>query len=422
MMNAPLSSRRMEDMMAGLLVLDYYDISCQSTSVETLLRTWIFFLAAAKMFFMQRSIKVSLKFATAKKRRRLDHLLRRLRRLTNRFIDHLWERGGDLDAATLNAIPCPHLGYRQRSDCLKYALEIIASTKESAAALGVFPSKPCLKRSFKFSSLTAAVERGRNSFDYVLKISGVLPGRRLVLPFRSHVRLNHWLSRPGAKLLSGCVLQGDAAVLWIRLPDEPSKTTGDELGVDVGYNKLLADSDGGSYGQRIKELCQKVYRKKPGSHGKRCARKERDDYIRWAVKQLPWGRILVLAVENLKHLKRGKKANRSKQFRKRIAPWSYRQALVRIEQLAQENRVVLHAVNPRNSSRKCSACGSVAKDNRRGEKFRCRSCGYTEDADVNGARNHIACTRGNSRQSMVAGANQSRNVVQFGNHTKDSRP
>src|SRR5262249_27604587 len=163
-----------------------------------------------------------------------------------------------------------------RSDCLKYALEIITSTKESATALGVTPNKPRLKRSFKFSSLTATVERGRGSFDYVLKISSVIPGQRIVLPFRSHARLNHWLSKRGAKLLTGCVIQGDSAVLWIRLPDEPLKTTGDELGVDLGYNKLLADSDGGMYGTRIKELCQKVYRRKPGSHGQRRACKERD--------------------------------------------------------------------------------------------------------------------------------------------------
>lgn len=354
---------------------------------------------------MQRSVKVSLKFATARKLRRLDHLLRRLHCLTNRYIDHLWQLGGELNAATLHSIDCPHLSYRQRCDCLKYALEIIASAKASAAAPGQTPSKPRLKHSFKFSSLTATVECGRGCFDYILKISSVHAGKRIVLPFRAHKRLNYWLAKPGAKLLQGCIIQGNTAILWVHLPDEPVKTQGDELGVDIGYNKLLADSDGGLYGQRIKELCVKVCRKKRSSHGKGRARRERDDYIRWAVKQLPWGRIKVLAVENLRHLKRGKKKNRSKEFRKRIAPWSYHQALARIEQLAQENRVFLHIVNPRNTSRECSVCGSVAKENRRGEKFWCRCCGFTEDADVNGARNLIARTRGNSRQPMVAGAN-----------------
>src|SRR5260370_11031331 len=103
---------------------------------------------------MQRSVKVSLRFATAKKRRRLNHLLRRLHKLTNRYIAHCWEGEGRLDAATLNAIPCPHLSYRQRSACLKYALEIIACTSASAAATCQTSSLPPLRPTFKLSSLT----------------------------------------------------------------------------------------------------------------------------------------------------------------------------------------------------------------------------------------------------------------------------
>lgn len=351
---------------------------------------------------MRRSIKISLKFATAKKLRRLDHLLRRLRKLTNRYIAHVWTSDGRLDAATLNAVPCSCLSYRQRSDCLKYALEIVAATRASARALGKIQATPRLRRSFKFSSLTATIEAGKGRFDYVLKISGTIPDRRIVLPFKSHKRLNYWLAKPGAKLLNGCVVRDDEAVLWISLPDENEKTAGDELGVDLGYNKLLADSDGRTYGERIKELCEKVRRKKPGSKGKRRAQAERQDYINRAVKKLPWSRIRVLAVEDLKHLKRGKKPNRSKAFRKRIAPWTYRQALARIEHLAAENRVSLAHVNPAFTSRECPLCNSVAKENRRGETFRCRSCGFAGDADVIGARNIIARTRSNSQQSMVA--------------------
>jgi IS605 OrfB family transposase len=300
---------------------------------------------------VKRAVKVSLKFATAKKRSRLDHLLRRLRKLTNRYISHIWNHSGALDAATLNVIPCLHLSYRQRSDCLKYALEIIASTRASAAATGKVASMPCLKRSFKFSSLTATIEPGKGSFDYVLKISGVVPGKRLTLPFKSHKRFNYWLSKPGAKLLNGCVIQGDMAILWIDLPDLPVREEGDELGIDLGYNKLLADSEGGKYGLEIKARCEKVRRKKPGSKGKRRAQQERQDYINRTVKEIPFARLRLIAVENLKHLKRGKKPNRSKLFRKRLAPWTYRQALTRIEQLAAENRVHLAHVNPRNTSR-----------------------------------------------------------------------
>jgi putative transposase len=49
-------------------------------------------------------------------------------------------------------------------------------------------------------------------------------------------------------------------------------------------------------------------------------------------------------------------------------------------------RVVV-AVEPRNTSRTCSRCGHVAKENRNGEAFACRACGHSAQADVNAALN-----------------------------------
>lgn len=49
------------------------------------------------------------------------------------------------------------------------------------------------------------------------------------------------------------------------------------------------------------------------------------------------------------------------------------------------------AVNPAYTSQKCACCGHTAKENRQSQsKFECRECGYTENADINGARNILA--------------------------------
>ncbi|MFG3439733.1 RNA-guided endonuclease InsQ/TnpB family protein [Nonomuraea sp. NPDC047897] len=48
----------------------------------------------------------------------------------------------------------------------------------------------------------------------------------------------------------------------------------------------------------------------------------------------------------------------------------------------------LIAVDPRNTSRTCSRCGHVAKDNRLTQAaFACTACGHTAHADVNAAIN-----------------------------------
>lgn len=49
------------------------------------------------------------------------------------------------------------------------------------------------------------------------------------------------------------------------------------------------------------------------------------------------------------------------------------------------------AVNPAYTSQRCAECGHTAKENRLSQsKFVCQKCGYTANADVNGARNILA--------------------------------
>jgi hypothetical protein len=350
---------------------------------------------------MLRSVKVPLKLATATKRRRLEALRREIQACMQAYINSLWTTPGDLDAATLNRIPGGSLSYRHRSNCLKVALETISSTRKAAKATGILASKPSIHGAMRLSTLVAKVERGKGSFDFVLKVSGLLAGHPIVVPFKNHARLAYWLTKPGAKLRQGCTLGTSWAALWIEIPDQLPKI-GPVLAVDLGINKLLVDSNDVRYGTGIKAVCARVRRCKPGSKGTLRARRARNNYINFAVKQLPWQEIGTIGFEDLRGIKRGKKPNRSKKFRKMIAPWTARQAVTRIMQLAQENRVRPVAVDPRNTSRTCPRCGMVAKENRRGECFQCVRCNYSTDADYVGALNVLARTLGNSGQSMVA--------------------
>lgn len=350
---------------------------------------------------MQRAVKVSLGRATATKLRRLDALRREVRACTQAYVDSLWTTSGKLDAATLNRVPGGSLSYRHRSNCLKIALETIVATKKAARATGRPASRPEIRGATRLSSLVAKIEAGKGTFDYILKVAGLVKGAPVVIPFKGHARLNYWLSKPGARLLQGCTLGDGWAALWIEVTDQPEKL-GRTLAVDIGVHKLLVDSDGTQYGLETKAVCTRVRRCKPKSRGRLRASRARKDYINKVVKALPWDVIGVLGVENLNNLKLGKKPGRGKSFRKAIAPWTYRQAIARIEMLAQENRVRLVAVDPRNTSRQCPSCGTVAKENRRGEAFRCVRCNYSADADHVGAMNVLARTLGNSGQFMVA--------------------
>lgn len=52
---------------------------------------------------------------------------------------------------------------------------------------------------------------------------------------------------------------------------------------------------------------------------------------------------------------------------------------------------MLLTVDPRNTSRACVCCGHTAKENRQSQaSFECVECGYSENADINAARNILA--------------------------------
>jgi transposase len=114
--------------------------------------------------------------------------------------------------------------------------------------------------------------------------------------------------------------------------------------------------------------------------GKQRAIHERDNYINQTINSLPWDETAVLGVEDLTGIKRGKKKNRGKNFRKAMAPWVVRKAHDRLEAVAQENRVLLVKNEPANTSRTCPRCGLVSIENRTGESFECVACHYSGDS------------------------------------------
>jgi len=137
----------------------------------------------------------------------------------------------------------------------------------------------------------------------------------------------------------------------------------------------------------MNESRDKINRRKPKSKGKRRAVRQRDNFIRQQVNRLPWNELGLLAIEDLKNLKRGKRRNRGKAFRKAMIPWTYCQVIEAIHQKCQENRVHLVTVEPAYTSQTCPSCGKVSRNNRKAEKFKCIDCMYSQDADTVGALN-----------------------------------
>lgn len=318
-------------------------------------------------------------------------LLEAYRAAVNFYIKSLWKTPGKLDAATNARLPAnkTRLSARYKSAALKQALEIVVATKRAARATGRYASCPAFRGPATLDAKFIDVEQGRGTFDLIIRLSTLHKGKRISIPTKKTAPLNKWLSKPGARLKNGGLLSENGLIVWIDLPDLPTKS-GIRLGADIGVNKLISTSDGKHYGQEFKKIRDKILRKKQGSKAKRRALRERDNFVNRTINELPWASLGFLAIENLKNVKKGKSPKRSKKFRKALVPWAYRQVIEGLKNKAQENRVHLVAVDPAYTSQTCPSCGLVHRDNRKAEDFQCLQCGFTHDADTVGALNILA--------------------------------
>ena len=93
---------------------------------------------------------------------------------------------------------------------------------------------------------------------------------------------------------------------------------------------------------------------------------------------------------------------------KKLGKWSFAELRSIIEYKAAAIGKKVMVIDPRYTSRTCSRCGFQKKENRNGRTFKCKSCGFRIDADLNASRNIATFSRSDRsrrpvNQPIVAG-------------------
>ena len=160
------------------------------------------------------------------------------------------------------------------------------------------------------------------------------------------------------------------------------------LGIDLGINKLMSLSDGRFIGTDFKNLLKKLENRVQKSHNYNQTLKEIKDHIGWCVNQIGIENYDLIVIEELKDItKNGKRLSKSKWLRKKLAHWNIDLVHRRLTEKCEANRVWIQTVPACYTSQRCSHCGEIHKESRKGEKYECISCGYTLDADTNASIN-----------------------------------
>ena len=177
------------------------------------------------------------------------------------------------------------------------------------------------------------------------------------------------------------------------------------LGVDLGIVNLAVDSTGEAFSGETVDRNRKRKATARKQHQRKGTRGARRKLKRMSGRQARFqrhtnheiSRRLVdkakaqstgIALEDLKGIRTRIEDTASRKFRRRFGNWSFAHLRQCIEYKARLAGVPVVAVDPRNTSRTCSACGHCEKANRKDQAlFRCLHCGFSMNADENAARN-----------------------------------
>ncbi len=207
----------------------------------------------------------------------------------------------------------------------------------------------------------------------------------------------------------------------VDVPEEPPLTPEGVLGVDMGIVNIATTSDGVIYTSdkcngvrerfsKLKSTLQSVGTKSAKRHLKKISGKERrfksdtNHVIAKQIVQAAKDTNRAIAVEELTHIR--SRTTVRKAQRGQFGKWAFSQLRLFLEYKSKLIGVPFVSVDPRNTSRECSVCGYIDKNNRTSQaEFKCLECGHTEHADYNAAKNIAAralvnmpiavCPRGN---------------------------
>lgn len=343
---------------------------------------------------IMRSTKCSLKFATAAKRAQLDEVLTEYGRVVNAFTKKFWYRRrkalptkNDLLAPIVNSVGT-WLSARLRKVAAREALDMIKASMERDGTKAKRPTHRGNRICCSSTIATLYDPHHADEFDAWLVLTSLGNKIRLDLPIRFHKHFNGLLKR--GRRCNSYVITRNYVQFAFEIETGPKKKRGRVAGVDTGINTLAAYNDGSSkylLGPDIKELINKINRCEHGSKRQKRLRRslrQRMDEVAKLIAEQPWLRVIV--VEKLRKMNYKTKAKRrlAKNMRRSLGAWNYRYWLNRVQRACEDNRVAFRSIPPQYTSQECLPCGHIERGNRKGEKFHCLSCGYTDHADLNG--------------------------------------
>lgn len=337
---------------------------------------------------MIRRVQISITESNVGKLSALDKIFEESKRVINLYINELW-RDQDFISKFVTFKVETWLSARLQQALGKQALEIVKSQRKKRKK-----QKPIFKKDvINLDSRFIEIQFNNNSFDVWFKLNCIGDKISLNLPGLKH---KHYHKYDKWQLKKSYRLRKFNKKYYIDIMFEKEapefKLSGNSIGIDIGYKKLIATSNNETYDTGLEIVYNKISRKKQGSKAFKRSLKERDNKVNESINKLPLSDIRVIVAEDLKNVKHKSRVKGKiyKKFNNKLQRWSYSKVLNMLSLRCEEQGIYFHKIDPSYTSQTCSSCGFKHKANRSGEKFLCLECGDVLDADYNAAKNILA--------------------------------
>jgi len=333
---------------------------------------------------MRRASRVYLTRANVGKITQLRLFLLLYVNVVNYFIERFWSMNDFRSALadkviTRRAVNRFKITARLAQCAAKQAKEIVRSQKERKVK-----TMPLLRR--KVATLDnrfVKIEDFKGAaFDLGLSFASGLP--KITIPINQTAHMNPFWGhgwQTGSTIRLGMNERG----VWIELIFEKERpelrTEGKVIGIDRGFRKAFVTSDGQEIGA---ELRDQIRRK--GERSKTARSHIKTELFR-RLKELKLDGVKAVVLEDLRYIKHRKRGTFSRHVNRLLSFWSLTRARDWLRCRCEEKGVRMTFVSPYKTSQRCHSCGKIDSRNRKGERFRCVSCGHEDDADHNAAKN-----------------------------------
>ena len=333
---------------------------------------------------MLRRVQLNLNDANNGKLSTLNLVMDESLRVLNRLIPALWSAGDTNKFSALRVETW--LSARMQQCMLKQAAETVRSQRRKYHKSMPVVTKPTLNLDERFLTFGEDI----NTFDFWVKFASL--GKKFILniPSQKHshflkYRVDGWMLRKGGRLRRNS--RGWFLDVYMEKVEPAAKAGGTALGIDTGYKKLVACSDGSVHDAGLQKVYDKLSRKRQGSLAFQRALVERDQRTNQSINRIDLSAVDTVVVEDLHCVKSGSHGKIRKEFNNKLQRWSYAKVLLKLQSACEVRGINFIKVNPAYTSQTCSLCGHVDKKSRNGEVFCCTLCGMRMDADINAAKN-----------------------------------